>query len=118
MSLSEPAADEYLDGVIVVYPKRIDRCVATGRSGLIGTFNRTNFISMISAPTHIVGLENPAFLVAVDRVLGGVQIERDARRGHGVRVQEKIDGRTLDRFRSTHDLVIAAALSRGVFQLV
>ena len=55
----------------------------------------------------VIAVEEPALLVAVDRVVGGVEIERDPRRGLVVGLQEEIDEQILDRPRIMADAVVA-----------
>ena len=40
--------------------------------------------------------EEPAFLMPVQRIVGGVEIERDLRRGLGVGIEEQIDEQRLN----------------------
>ena len=44
----------------------------------------------------IIAMEEPAFLLPVQRIIGGIQIERDLRRGLGVGIEEQIDEQRLD----------------------
>ncbi len=44
-------------------------------------------------------MEEPAFLVAMQRIVGGVEIERNLRRRLLVRIEEQIDEQRLDRIR-------------------
>jgi hypothetical protein len=41
-------------------------------------------------------VEKPALLVAVQRVIGGVQVQRNLRRRGSVRIQEQIDKQIFD----------------------
>jgi hypothetical protein len=43
----------------------------------------------------VVAMEEPAFLLPVQRIIGGVEIERDLRRGLGVGIEEQIDEQRL-----------------------
>ena len=62
-------------------------------------------------------MEEAAFLVAMDRIVGGIQVEDDPRRWPWVGVQEQRDEQALDRPRVVADLVIAIEhLGRCVFQ--
>ena len=44
----------------------------------------------------VVAVEEPAFLLPVQRIIGGIEIERDLRRGFGVGIKEQIDEQGLD----------------------
>ena len=44
----------------------------------------------------IVAVEDPAFLIAVLRIVGGIEIENDLRRRTPMRLQEHIDEQRLD----------------------
>ncbi len=66
----------------------------------------------------VVAVEKPAFLAAVDGVVGGVQIERDARRHLGMRIQEQVHEQVFDRRGIVRDLAVAVAVDRGVLQPV
>jgi hypothetical protein len=63
-------------------------------------------------------VEEAAFLVAVQRVIGGVQIEDDAARCGGVAVEEEVDEQSLDRRRVVPDLVVAAGSRRRMLEPV
>ena len=41
-------------------------------------------------------MEEPAFLMAVQRIVGGVEVEDDLLRSLGMRVEEEIDEQALD----------------------
>src|SRR5689334_16581979 len=56
------------------------------------------------AVTVIVAVEEPAFLVAVQRIVGGVEIEDDLPRRPPMRLQKHIDEQRLDRRRVVADL--------------
>ena len=49
------------------------------------------------AVTVVVAVEEPAFLMAVQRIVGGIEIERDLRRRLGVGVEEEVDEQAFDR---------------------
>ena len=44
----------------------------------------------------VIAVEEPAFLMPVQWVIGGIEIERDLRRGFGVGIEEQIDEQGLD----------------------
>jgi hypothetical protein len=44
----------------------------------------------------VVAVEEPAFLLSVQRIIGGIEIERDLRRGLGVGIKEQINEQRLD----------------------
>ena len=44
----------------------------------------------------VVAVEEPAFLMPVQRIVGGIEIERDLRRGFGVGIEKQIDEQRLD----------------------
>lgn len=67
----------------------------------------------------VVAVEEAAFLMPVQRDVGGVEVEDDLPRRRAVRVEEQIDEQRLDRRGIMADAVIAARLARrGVFQPV
>ena len=71
------------------------------------------------APAVVVAVEEPALLVAVQRIVGGVKVENDLLGRRAVRLQEDIDEDALQRLRVVTDLMVAvAALPRRVFQPV
>jgi hypothetical protein len=41
-------------------------------------------------------MEEPAFRLPVQRIISGIEIERDLRRGLGVGIEEQIDEQSLD----------------------
>ena len=41
-------------------------------------------------------MEEAAFLLPVQRIIGGIEIERDLRRGLGVGIEEQVDEQRLD----------------------
>jgi len=51
-------------------------------------------------------MEEPAFLIAVNEIVGGIEIEHDLLRRFVMRLQEDIDQQPLDRRRVVVDLVI------------
>ena len=61
----------------------------------------------------VIAVEEPALLVPVQRIIGGIEIERDLRRGLGVRIEEQIDEQRLDRAGIGADPGIAAGFGRG-----
>ncbi len=64
-------------------------------------------------------MEEPAFLVAMQRIVGGVEVENDLLGRRLVRLEEKVDEQALDRRRVVADLVIAVIRAeRGMFQPV
>jgi hypothetical protein len=66
----------------------------------------------------VVAVEEAAFLVAVQRIVGRIEIEDDLARGGGVAVEEEIDEQALDRRRIVTDLVITAGSRRRVLEPV
>lgn len=58
----------------------------------------------------VVAVEEPAFLVTVQRVIGGVEIEHDLARRRVVGFQEQVDEQSFDRLRLVADLVVARRL--------
>ena len=67
----------------------------------------------------IVAVEEPPLLLAVQRVVGGVEVEDDLLRRPLVRLQEQIDEQVGERRRVVTDLVIAViGPQRGVLQPV
>jgi hypothetical protein len=56
----------------------------------------------------VVAVEETALLVAVQRVIGGIQVEDDLGRRGGVRLQEQIYEQALDSLGAGDDLVVAA----------
>ena len=45
----------------------------------------------------VIAVEEPALLVAVQRIVGGIEVEDDLRRRLRVRIEEQIDEQRLDR---------------------
>ena len=60
----------------------------------------------------VVAVEEPAFLMAVQRVVGGVEVENDLLGRPGVRLEEEIDEQRLDRRRVVADLLVAGRRRR------
>ena len=58
----------------------------------------------------VVAVEEPAFLVSVQRIIGGIQIENDLGRRLLVGVHEQVDEQSFDRPRVVADLVVARRL--------
>jgi hypothetical protein len=63
-------------------------------------------------------MEEPAFLVAVQRVVGGVEIEDDPARRRLVRFEKEVDEQALDRFAVMADLMVARGADRRVLEPV
>ena len=59
------------------------------------------------AVAAIIAVEEAALLAAVQRVVGGVQVEHDLRGRHLVRIEEQLDEQPLDQARVVADLVVA-----------
>ena len=55
----------------------------------------------------VVAVEEPFRLMAVNRDVGGVQVEHDLGRGRGVRFQVEVNQQPIDRLSRVADLVIA-----------
>ena len=69
--------------------------VGRGSAGLRGALHY--IIPSPPAPSRrTVAVEEPAFLVAVQRIVGGIEIENDLRRRTPMRLQEHIDEQRLD----------------------
>ena len=66
----------------------------------------------------VIAVEEAAFLMPVQRIVGGVEIEDDLLRRSLVRLQEQIDEQRLDRRRVMADLVIARRLGSAQLQPV
>jgi hypothetical protein len=64
------------------------------------------------AVAAVVAVEEPAFLLAVERIVRGVEVEHDLLRSAFVRFEEELDEQRLDRCRAVADLVIARRLGR------
>jgi hypothetical protein len=63
-------------------------------------------------------VEETLFLMPVQRIVGGVEIERDLRRRRRMGVEKQIDKQPLDRRRVVADLVVAGRLLPAQFQPV
>ena len=63
-------------------------------------------------------MEETPFLVPVQRVVGGVEVEDDLRRRRGMRVEKDLDEQRFDLRPVIGDLVIARGLRRAQFQPV
>ena len=66
----------------------------------------------------VIAVEETLFLMPVQRVVGGVEIEGDLRRRRRMGVEKQIDKQPLDRRRVIADLVIAGRLRPAQFQPV
>jgi hypothetical protein len=66
----------------------------------------------------VIAVEEPTFLMAVQRVVGRVEIEGDLLGRLGMRLQEQIDEQPLDRRPVVADLVIARGFRPAQFQPV
>ena len=66
----------------------------------------------------VIAVEEPAFLLAMQRIIGGIEIENDLAGRALVRLQEQIDHQPLDGERIVADLVIARRLQPAQFQPV
>ena len=55
----------------------------------------------------VVAVEEPAFLMAVQRIVGGVEVEHDLLGRLRVRLEEEVDEQRLDRRRVVADLLVA-----------
>ena len=62
------------------------------------------------AVAAIVAVEEATFLGAVQRIVGGIQVEHDLLGRRRVRVEEQLDEQPLDRGRVVADLVVARRL--------
>jgi hypothetical protein len=63
-------------------------------------------------------MEEPAFLMAMPRIVGRVEIEDNLARYGGVAVEEELDEQALDRRRVVADLVVTARSRRRVLEPV
>ena len=61
----------------------------------------------------VVAVKEAAFLVAVQRIVGGVQVEDDLLRRPAMGIKEQVDEQPLDRVAVVADLVIAGRPSRA-----
>jgi hypothetical protein len=66
----------------------------------------------------VIAVEKTFLLMAVQRVVGGVEVERDLRRRCRMRVEKQIDKQTFDRRRIMTDLVIAGRFLAAQFQTI
>src|SRR6185437_13583864 len=66
----------------------------------------------------VVAVEEPSFLLAVQRIIGRIEIEDDLARRLLMRLQEQLDQQPLDRNRIVADLVIACRLQPAQLQPV
>ena len=66
----------------------------------------------------VVAMEETPLLMAVDRIVRGVQVERDPRRWLGMGVQEQVDEQPLDRRGIVGDLAVAVPVGGRVLQAV
>ena len=66
----------------------------------------------------VIAVEEPALLMAVQRIVRGVEVEDDLLRGAAVRVEEQIDEQRLDRGAVVADLVITRRLRAAQLQPV
>src|SRR5512132_2508290 len=84
--------------------RRIDvRAPQLGREQM----SATEDVERQIAVTVVVAVKEAAFLMAVQRVIGRVEIEHDRARRHGMGVEEQIHEQALDRLPIVPDLVIA-----------
>ena len=63
-------------------------------------------------------MNKPLFLVAVQRQVGGIQIEHEAGRRRGVGFEEKIDQESIDGRRIDCEFAVAVCLPGAQFQTV
>jgi hypothetical protein len=64
-------------------------------------------------------VEEPAFLVAVQGIVGGIEVEHDLPQRLAVRIEEHIDEHVLQRLAIAADLVMAgASVAGGMFQVL
>jgi len=68
------------------------------------------------AVTVVIAVEEPSLLLAVDRIVGRVEIEDDLVRRRVVRLHEEVDQQFPDRDRVMTDLVVARCLESAQFQ--
>ena len=66
----------------------------------------------------VIAMEEPAFLMAVHQIVGGIQVEHDLPRRPGVRLDEQIHQQPLDGRRIMADLVVAGRFRPAQFQPV
>jgi hypothetical protein len=70
------------------------------------------------AEAVVVAVEEPAFLMAVDRIIGGIEVEYDLLRRTAVRIEKQIDKQRLDGGGIVTDLVIARRRGLAQFEAV
>src|SRR6516164_1208042 len=58
----------------------------------------------------VITVEEAARLIAVDRVVGGVEVQDDLLRRHGVGLEEQVDEESLDGASAARDLLVPALL--------
>jgi len=64
----------------------------------------------------VIAVEEPAFLMAVQRVVGGVEVENDLFGRPCMRLEEEVDEQGFDRRRVMADFVIARGERTGEFE--
>src|SRR5258708_6018036 len=64
----------------------------------------------------VIAVEETLFLMPVQRVVGGVEVQGDLRRRRRMGVEKQLDKQSLDRRRVVADLVIAGRLPPAQFQ--
>ena len=64
----------------------------------------------------VIAVEETLFLMPVQRVVGGVEVQGDLRRRRRMGVEKQVDKQSLDRRRVVADLVIAGRLQPAQFQ--
>jgi hypothetical protein len=62
-------------------------------------------------------VEETLFLMAVQRVIGGVEVEGDLRRRHRMGIKKQVNKQPLDRRRVIADLVIAGRLRPAQYSI-
>src|SRR5207248_5256288 len=66
----------------------------------------------------VIAVEEPALLLAVQWIIGRIEIENDLPRGAFVRLQEQLDQKLSDRRQIMADLVVACRLKLAQLQPV
>jgi len=66
----------------------------------------------------VIAVEEPALLLAVQRIIRRIEVENDLFRRALMRIQEQLDQESLDRYRIVADLVIARRLKLAQLQSV
>ena len=56
----------------------------------------------------VIAVEEAAQLIAVDRVVGGVEVQHDLLRRHGVGLEEQVDEESFDGVGAACDLLVPA----------